>query len=275
MQTVAFKIPKLQMTELGGQTKKQSFSRRELQMIAVWGSPGSGKTTLAIQIAQELAKEKKNVVLVHDDIFCPTLPVLFPTLEKEQQQKSLGKVLTSPLIDQDLIRDHLVTMKHSNYIAFLGYQKGENPHTYAEYTKEKPTDLLILLRHLADYIVVDCSSIITESLLSATALTMADQVIRLSTADFKGLSYFKSTLPLMMDQTFQTENHLRVVSNVKDYQADQAVNTVLRGASIFLPHTPEIERKHTEGDLFGRLSEKKSRRYNKELGKIMKEVFRE
>ncbi len=243
------------------------------QLIAIWGSPSSGKTTLSAKIAQELADKKKNVIIIHDDIFCPTIPILLPTIK--DTDKSLGKIFSNPVIDQEMILDNSISIKHNDYIALIGHQKVENPFTYSEYTKERVTDLLILLRHLVDYIIVDCSSILTESILTITALELADKVIRLSTADFKGLSYFKSTLPLLMDQKFNSENHLRIVSNTKDYQGSEIVNDLLRGSNIFIPSSFEIEEQFVEGRLFESLRDKSSIKYKDELAKIMEVVFYE
>ena len=36
----------------------------ENQMLAVWGSPGSGKTTTAVKLAARLAMQKKDVALL-------------------------------------------------------------------------------------------------------------------------------------------------------------------------------------------------------------------
>ena len=36
-------------------------------MLAIVGSPGSGKTTLAVKLAAEIAKKKKNVIVVCSD----------------------------------------------------------------------------------------------------------------------------------------------------------------------------------------------------------------
>lgn len=189
--------------------------------------------------------------------------------------KSLGKIFANPVIDQEIILDNSITVRNYDYIALIGHQKGENPFTYSEYTKERVIDLLILLRHLVDYIIVDCSSILTESILTITALELADKVIRLSTADYKGLSYFKSTLPLLLDQKFQSEEHKRIISNTKDYQGIEIINDVLRGSSIFLPNTLEIEEQFVEGRLFESLRDKNSIKYNDELKKIMEAVFYE
>ena len=243
-------------------------------MIAVWGSPGSGKTTTAIKLALNLSKNKKNVIVIFDDVFCPSIPVLFPLLDRKE--KSIGKVLTSPSMDQKIILENLISPIEDNpYIAFLGYAKGENPLTYAEYTQERATDFFILLKHLADYIIVDCSSVITESIITPISLEMADEVIRLSTANFKGISYFNSTLPLLMDQKFKTDEHLKIISNVRNYQAEETVNSVIKGSGIYIPYVDEIERQYIEGNLFEDLKTKFGKTYEKVIQKIQQKIQQE
>ena len=43
------------------------MANKQKQMLAVWGSPGGGKTVTAVKLALELSKRKKNVVLVFTD----------------------------------------------------------------------------------------------------------------------------------------------------------------------------------------------------------------
>ena len=40
----------------------------ENQMLAVWGSPGSGKTTVAVKLAARLAMQKRDVALLLCDM---------------------------------------------------------------------------------------------------------------------------------------------------------------------------------------------------------------
>ena len=52
------------------------MANKQKQMLAVWGSPGAGKTVTAVKLAAELAKRKKNVVLVFTDLTAPSLPAV-------------------------------------------------------------------------------------------------------------------------------------------------------------------------------------------------------
>ena len=44
------------------------------QVLAVWGSPGSGKSTVAVKLAKYLAGKKRNVILLTCDMTAPMLP---------------------------------------------------------------------------------------------------------------------------------------------------------------------------------------------------------
>ena len=42
-------------------------------VLAVWGSPSSGKTTVSVKLADYLARKKKNVLLIFADMTAPAL----------------------------------------------------------------------------------------------------------------------------------------------------------------------------------------------------------
>lgn len=46
------------------------------QVLAVWGSPGSGKSTVAVKLAKYLAGKKRNVILLTCDMTAPMLPCI-------------------------------------------------------------------------------------------------------------------------------------------------------------------------------------------------------
>lgn len=64
-------------------------------VLAVWGSPGSGKTTVAARIAKHLAGKRKNTILLLCDMSAPMLPCICPPRDLENKG-SLGERLGLP-----------------------------------------------------------------------------------------------------------------------------------------------------------------------------------
>ena len=98
-------------------------------ILAVWGSPGSGKTVTAVKLAKHLADRKKNVVLLLCDATAPMLPCIFPPSELECEH-SLGSILAATHVTEALIKHNLVTLKKHKHLTILGMKKGENEYTY-------------------------------------------------------------------------------------------------------------------------------------------------
>lgn len=60
-------------------------------MLAVWGSPGSGKTVTAAKIAKMLSARKKNVILLLCDMAAPMLPCIWSPRDALESNGSLGR----------------------------------------------------------------------------------------------------------------------------------------------------------------------------------------
>ena len=241
-------------------------------ILAVWGSPGSGKSITAVKLAKALADRKKNVVLLLCDMTAPMLPCVCPASELDCEQ-SLGGVLAVPHISDALIKNHCVTHKRMSHLTLLGMKKGENEYTYPPYTEQQATELLDGLRTLAPYVVVDCGSYIANDILSAVALMEADSVLRLANADLKSVSYLSSQLPLLRDSKWDAEKQYKVAGNVKPRQAGEQIGQALGSVAFTLTHSPELEEQYLAGNLLADLSLKDSRQFRKEIEKITREVF--
>lgn len=233
------------------------------KLIAVWGNPNSGKTTLSIKLAKELTRRKKSVILVMADPYMPVVSTILPFVETKDQ--SLGELLSSIQVTQESILRKCIPMESDKNVCILSYLHGENIRTYADYGKERTVDFFILLKHLADHIIVDCSSYFHHDLLSRSALELSDQVIRLVTPDLKAVSFFDSALPLLSERKFNVNSHIKILSNVKPEMPKDIVSNRFGGIGQELLFTDELQKQSLEARLFEELTDKKSQFYNQEV----------
>jgi len=241
-------------------------------VLAVWGSPGSGKTTVATKLSKYLADRKKNVVLVLCDMTAPMLPCICPPSDIESE-KSLGSILAATHVSEILIKHNMVTHKKLSYLTILGMLKGENEYTYPPYSEVQARELINNLREIAPFVIIDCGSYIANDILSAVALMESDSVLRLANCDLKSISYLSSQLPLLRDSKWDADKQYKIGSNLKPQQGIEHISQALGSVAFKLPHSQELEEQYLAGNLFADLSMKDSRVFRKEIEKIAREVF--
>ncbi len=239
------------------------------KIITIWGSPNSGKTTLAIKLVNRLSKNN-NVLMLSTDIIAPPIGSLLPYIKEEI--KSLGKLLEMVTLTQEDILKNLITLKNNKNLAFLGYRQGENYKTYAEYTVDRANELIVNLSHLADYLIIDTSSIILSDILAQASLKLADEVIRLCGSDLKAISYFKSTIPLLADKSYNLSSHIKIIAKINDIEPKSIITNHYGNIFCDLPSTKEIQSQYREGFLLNSLVEKQSQRYNQSLNKLTTKI---
>ena len=215
------------------------MANKQKQMLAVWGSPGGGKTVTAVKLALELSKRKKNVVLVFTDVTAPTLPAVVS--EKKLPDVSVGELLAAPGMTQEQVLKTCVPCEKNPYISFLGYKAGENVFTHAEYSKEKAVDML--------------------------------DVLRVCSCDLKAISYFSSYLSLVADRKFKPEQHIKVLSNTRPYQGGSEYENSFGGVKYRLPYLPLLEEQAATLKLLEPLSGKEAKTYEPVIAAIAGEVF--
>lgn len=253
-------------------TEKPEVQNDSGGVLAVWGSPGSGKTVTAVKIAKALSAKKKNVILLLCDMAAPMLPCICHA-DALESKGSLASVLAAARISENLIKHNLVTFKHNSYLAALGLLELQNEYSTPPFAQKQVVELLDGLRQIAPYVIVDCGSYIANDILSAVALMEADNVLRLANCDPKSVSYFSSQLPLLEDAEWDVDKQYKVASNVKPYQAADHIGKALGDATFVLPYSQELEEQYLGRDLLADLALKDSRPFRKELEKIIAEVF--
>lgn len=207
-------------------------------MLAIVGSPGSGKTTLAVKLAAEIAKKKKNVIVVCSDPFVPSVPFLLPM--DTEQEVSLGALLTAPSLTQNKILEACVPVPANEYISLLGYRMGENLMSYPKVTRERAVEFLVCLRHLADYVILDCTSVFEADVFSILAMEMADRVLRVGTSNLRGISYFKSHAG-MLEGRADNGKYISAIGNFKTGQEWEAAAGQYGGVGFVFPYVAELE----------------------------------
>ncbi|MGC6175120.1 hypothetical protein [Lacrimispora sp. 38-1] len=237
------------------------------KVIAVMGSPGSGKTTAALKIALTLAAAKKNVIVVFCDPFTPVIPIVLPA--DINHDTSLGSLMTAPALTQAAILNACVPTEKSEYISFLGYQVGESLMMYPQITREKAVEFFVLLRYLADYIIIDCTATFEADPASIVAIELADRVLRLGTANLKGVSYYLTHSPMLADSRFRKDTHQNVIGNLKTGQDWESVSQQYGGADYILPYVPELEQQYDELALLTPLTQPESAGYTAGIEKLL------
>ena len=241
-------------------------------VLAVWGSPGSGKTTVSVKLAEHLTKKGNNVLLVFNDMITPPIPYVMAPSDL-MGEKSLGSILAASRITEDLIKRNCVFYRRNKYLSIVGMQKGENVYTYPPFDERLATEFLFAAEEVAPFVIIDCTSDLTSDLLSKAALMNADYVLRLVNCDLKSISYLSSQLPLLVDEKWDVEKQVKVASNVKPNEGAGSMESVLGKVSYRIPHCAEVEGQFLEGELIHELNLKGSRPFRAEIERISKEVF--
>jgi MinD-like ATPase involved in chromosome partitioning or flagellar assembly len=228
------------------------------KIIAVWGSPNSGKTTFAVKLAMNIYEQySSTVIILHADMEAPVLPILFPNY-KSDDLYSVGASLSKTDITQEEIIKSMVTVKGKVNFAFLGFKDSENKYTYPKFDEERVRSLFTVLGGLADYVVVDCTSSL-DNVIARMAVMVADEVIRLASPDLKCISYYASQMPLYDDPKFHTHEQIQGLNvPVADlYMPIEDAKHHFRDICFTLPYCREIRQQMLDGTLLHKVGDKK------------------
>lgn len=245
------------------------------KIISVWGSPYSGKTTLSIKLAKELNKQNKNVALIFPNSIYPTIVTVLPLSrdrEDNDKVKSLGRILSKDKVTRESIYSNCVTLKKNHNLAIIGYDYGENSFTYPKFTRNKIHDLLTILSSEVDHIIIECSS--NLDLFTTFALEVSSKVIRVTEPNTRSLSYFESNLPLLIDNNFNLDEHIVVMSKIYSDTSTRQIKEKYNVKYEF-PYLDEIRQQFVNGEMFEDLRSKERYSYNKAFRELMDDIFKE
>lgn len=237
------------------------------KMIAVCGSPESGKTTAALKIAQELYYDKKgSVIFLSPDMCVPAMAYIFPHC-KDSDLFSVGKALDKTDIYREDVMKQLVSVKTMLNFGFLGYKATENKFSYPRPTDDKILALFRVMKEIADFVIVDCVSD-ADDLTSRLALTESDSVVQMITPDLKCMSYYSSQAEMF---STVSERSVKVMS-IRDkdlYLPTDEVKAHFKNVAFVLPYSQALKQQVITGTLSERLADRK---YREQIAEIAKKV---
>lgn len=240
------------------------------KMIAVWGSPASGKTTFTAKLAGAIYDGYQSTVLVLcADQETPVLPVLFPNRRREELF-SVGKVLAGTEVTQDSVISQIVTLRERQNFGFLGFTDGENRYTYPKFDESKVRELFAVLGSLANYVLVDCTGSLSN-VISCCAVKCADEVIRIASPDLKSISWQSSQLSLYADPVYRLESHIQGL-NVPDedlYMPVEDARAHLSSVNFTIPYSRVVKQQMLDGKLWQKVND---RAFNRRFEAIVEKV---
>jgi len=239
------------------------------KIIAVIGSPGSGKTTVTLKLAQELYCATTNgaVIYLNPSLKIPAMGLLFPNYTPDSIF-SLGKLLDKTDVFEEDVLDNLVTVKAMQNFGCLGYKTGENRYSYAEPTADKVDALFKVLKNMAGYVFVDCTDD-ENDLISKFAIREANEVIMVIAPDLKSMVYLASNEREFGEKAVNALRILNVTEN-ELYSPTDDVRGVVKNIGYVLPFSKQIRGQHLDGLLYERAKDKK---YRRELEKIINKIM--
>jgi len=224
------------------QAAKKQTSKPEPQVIAVTSPHGStGKTTVAINIALELAAEKFRVLIIDADLDGPSIANYFCLSELPAGLMGAIRIASQNRFDQAQLERLSVQVPKSSITVLSGVISKQS----LELTKDSIAAILDTAKANFDFVIVDLGSLkpCQELDITSEVVRVSEHVVVVALADPIGIFRL---LRLEQGLLELTDNPKLVINRLRNSviaQAKTEIKTTLAGlgaieAAAFLPDDP-------------------------------------
>jgi MinD-like ATPase involved in chromosome partitioning or flagellar assembly len=224
------------------QAAKQQNTKPEPQIIAVTSPHGStGKTTVSINIALELAAEKYSVLLIDADLEGPSIANYFCLSELPAGLVGALRIASQHRFDQTQLERLSIKIPKSSITVLPGVISDQP----LELTSESIQAILEVAKASFDFVVVDLGSLKPkqEFDLTSEVVRISDEVLLVALADPIGIFRLLRVEKHLLSLTEQPKLIVNRLRNSVISQAKSEIKTTLAGlgaieAAAFLPDDP-------------------------------------
>lgn len=249
-----------------------------ITQIASWGSSGSGKSTIALALAAQLAHRKHDVLLLSTDTKNPALPFYLPN-SKLDSRHSIGGLLELDHLIEAHLKDKIHKHPKSDHLFCMGLASGEiSTISYHAPERRNVQQLMQLISDYTpfEYVIVDCDTNPIYDTLTLYALEHADHVLRTITPDVKGYEFQKAQLAwLGNSDTFHTHAHIRIANPIYDYAPIAAATALFEGFDYKLPWAKEIADRMIAGELLLRLDSTPAKAFESQIQSLCNQLIQQ
>lgn len=221
-----------------------------MKIVAVWGASGAGKTTLALAAAAELARRKRDVLVLGADNGAPCLPVYLPH-SSLSPAASIGPALEHPASEASL-KDRLHKHPRSDRIYFAGYVSGEIPAVAYKIPQRSCVESLfqVLQGSPFSYCLVDCATSPVLDPLTLYVLEAAQSVLRVVSPDVKSWEWQRSQVAwLANNDAFSIQDHLKLCNPVLPADPLAEAASLFGPFDAVLPYAASVAQRMAAGEL--------------------------
>ena len=224
------------------QAAKKLNTKPEPKIIAVTSPHGStGKTTVAINIALELASEKYSVLLIDADLEGPSVANYFCLSELPAGLVGALRIASQHRFDQTQLERLSIKIPKSSITVLPGVISDQA----LELTSESIQAIMEVAKASFDFVVVDLGSIKPKEEFDLTreVVRISDQVVLVALADPIGIFRLLRVEKYLLSLTEQPKLVVNRTRNSVISQAKSEIKTTLAGlgsieAAAFLPDDP-------------------------------------
>ncbi len=224
------------------QAAKKQNTKPEPKIIAVTSPHGSnGKTTVAINIALELASEKYSVLLIDADLEGPSIANYFCLSELPAGLVGALRIASQHRFDQTQLERLSIKIPKTSITVLPGVISDQA----LELNSESIQAILEVAKACFDFVVVDLGSLKPkqEFDLTSEVVRISDQVVLVALADPIGIYRLLRVEKYLLSLTEQPKLVVNRTRNSVISQAKFEIKTTLAGlgsieASAFLPDDP-------------------------------------